>query len=347
MKTCRSKTKRPATGGPPNIEPHIPFLRKVALRVHHELGGTVDLDDLIQDGYFGLAEALAVYDPAKGAAFNTFAHRRVRGAMLDAVRARDWRPRLVEERAGVAARIVADFQNRFLRLPTRTELIDELERLRAQATPVQRRGVFASIDGFIQDARLALQFSLSAAVDEGRDRQQITFMADPSIPPVDASIQHLEFVATICAGFTRQERRLFTSYWIDGLTMREAGQVMGLCETRVSQILANLMARVLARRGQIRELLGLEQNTGLDAQGRAPGPREGSRATDGEDEGLPSPAQDGPGCDCGAGAREAKPSFSPALDAAGTAAPQQDSGETFSPHDQFPTTREADTTISP
>lgn len=99
------------------LEEHLPAVRRQALALQVKLPASIELDDLIQAGTVGLLDALRRYDPNAGASFSTFASQRIRGAMIDELRSRDWLPRSVRRHARELDRCVHRLEQRLGRAP--------------------------------------------------------------------------------------------------------------------------------------------------------------------------------------------------------------------------------------
>ncbi len=109
------------------LEEYLPLVRRQALALQVRLPANVELDDLIQAGTVGLLEAMGRYDASQGATFATFANQRIRGAMLDELRGRDWLPRSVRRNARTLDEAVRRLEQRLGRAAEEHEIAHELD----------------------------------------------------------------------------------------------------------------------------------------------------------------------------------------------------------------------------
>lgn len=220
---------------------YAPYVQGVAARVAKRLPPSVDADDLCGAGNFGLMDAIGSFDPARGVRFQTFALKRIMGAMSDSLRAQDIAPRLARRREAVVKRARDDFRKLHGRTPTEEELLRLLHEDAAEARAI--------LDG----AEIPNIGSISAPSDDGdggRGRAGATIaLADrnaaessPALPVPARDIQKW-----LGRELSRSERLIIWLYYFESLTMKEIGQTLGICEGRVSQIHALLLERMRAR----------------------------------------------------------------------------------------------------
>jgi RNA polymerase sigma factor for flagellar operon FliA len=195
-----------------------PLVRHVALRTKQRLPACVDLDDLVSDGYLGLMDAVDKFEPDRNVPFRAYAVPRIRGAILDGLRAADWVPRSVRRRIGVLRVATADVQLRQGRRPFDAEIAAEIGISGARLRDTQahtRRSHLVSLDGAGLGDRLTPH-----AVEglPGGDVELRTGLLEAmrQLPP-------------------REQRVLALSHW-ERLTLTEIGQVMSISESRVCQL---------------------------------------------------------------------------------------------------------------
>lgn len=202
---------------------HAPMVRYIAQRILSRLPSSVELADLVNDGLVGLIEAIERFDPARGVRFGSFADQRVRGAILDALRARDMASRSLRRRLRALDSAVQKLEQQLGRAPKDEELavemgvdaasIADLRRDRENARPAssdartsetaQESGLYStSPDPFERLSEIEMQDKLTHLIDD--------------LPPRDKTILGL--------------------YYEQGLTMKEIGEVLGITESRVCQI---------------------------------------------------------------------------------------------------------------
>lgn len=210
---------------------HTALVKYLAHRIGSRLAGQVDYDDLIGDGLLGLMEAVDRFDPKHNVQFKTYAESRIRGAILDGVRGRDWAPRSLRRAARRIEAAITDVEHRTRRTATDEEVAAELgislEEL--QALYVQARGIRVS--------------QLPGNEEEGRDP------ADPGVDPL-GSLEDKERRRLLIEEIEHlpdRERMVLSLYYERGLTLKEIGAVLDVTESRICQIHTRAVARLRSR----------------------------------------------------------------------------------------------------
>lgn len=219
---------------------HLPLVHTVVERIAVHLPPHVDRDDLLQAGVIGLIDALHRYDPTRDNAFSTYAVLRIRGAVLDELRARDWVPRGARERAKLYQQAVSELSQELGRLPNDEEL-------------AVRLGIAVEqLPEYEAQSALAAQVSLDAPVGEdARVGDLLTRRDDELADPA----RHLEaedrrrLLARMLATLTEQERLVIKLYYFENLMMKEIAAILGVTESRVCQIHGRVIALLRARFG--------------------------------------------------------------------------------------------------
>lgn len=220
------------------ITRHLPLVHSVVERLLGTLPRSVDRDDLFHAGVIGLIDAIDRFDPGRDNAFSTYAVLRIRGAVIDELRARDWVPRGARARHRDYHLAVTRLQQRLGRLPDDQELGDEL------GVPV------ADLREIERDATLAAQVSLEAPVGEDACLGSTLSRRDDD----DANpARHLEqddqrrVLLAVLETLKEQERLVLKLYYFENLLMKEIAAILGVTESRVCQIHARLMALLRTR----------------------------------------------------------------------------------------------------
>lgn len=234
------------------IEAGLPFVESLARRMAATMPHSVDLGDLVQDGILGLIDAARRFDERRGIKFETFAERRVRGAMIDALRRSAW-PRGVRR---VRRELEAARQALRRELGGEPSLVDLAERLGSDASRLERTIV-----------RIATIESTSPLTSgEITDPSTLPPVLVPSEPvSPDRLLEQRELrerVRAALAALPPRERRVIGMYYYGGATMKQIGAQIGVNESRVSQ----LHARAI---GRLRALLGADRTS---AAGSPPAP---------------------------------------------------------------------------
>nr|CRH06999.1 RNA polymerase, sigma 28 (sigma F) factor [Candidatus Magnetococcus massalia] len=217
-----------------------PLVRYVAGRIAMKLPQSVDLDDLYQVGVLGLIDAVSKFDPERGIKFQTYAEFRIRGAILDELRAIDWVPRQLRQNATAIQEAYSNLEAKHGRPADDAEVAESLglsiTEFHEQLDQV--RGI--SIISF-EDIRPNTD-------DEEWDVLEV--LADPSVEdPVETIglMELREAMADAIDTLPEKERLVVTLYYFEELTMNEIGDVLGLTESRISQLHSKAALRMRAR----------------------------------------------------------------------------------------------------
>jgi len=218
------------------VEQHAPMVKRIAHHLLARLPANVQVNDLIQAGMIGLLESARKYDATKGASFETYAGIRIRGAMLDDVRKDDWAPRSVHRNARRIAEAIKAIESRTGRDAQDNEVAKELN---------------ISLDDYfshLQDSAGTRLFSFDEVQennDGGADAQ--SSFADES--PLDNVQQELfrSSLASAIRGLPEREKLVLALYYREEMNLKEIGSVLGVSESRVSQIHSQAALRLKAR----------------------------------------------------------------------------------------------------
>ncbi len=206
-----------------------------AERLAAKLPGEVELDDLISAGTFGLMDAIDAFDPDRGIKFETYCAPRIRGAILDEIRAMDWVPRLVRARGRKLENTTQALRAEFGRLPNETEI-------------AQHMGVsMKELNKITRDAHAISQVSFNRKwfdSDGSRQIEEIDILKDPKGSDPVQQAHRRDLKSLITKGFSRTESLIITLYYYEGMTMKEIGATLDLSESRVSQIHSSILDRL-------------------------------------------------------------------------------------------------------
>jgi len=221
------------------IERHYPLVRYIAERLLQTLPKSIELDDLVSAGLFGLMDAIRGFDANRGIKFKTYCSTRIRGAILDQLRSQDWVPRLVRLKASRIERALQKLTAEYGREPTHAELARTLEMDHSDLVKE------------IQDSRAKTMFSLSEKWedDEGSVEKVEVLEDKTAIDPVN-ELNRRDLMGFITRALTHKERFIIEQYYQYGHTMREIGEMLALTESRVCQIHSNVMGRLKGLLGQ-------------------------------------------------------------------------------------------------
>jgi len=221
------------------IERHYPLVRYIAERLLQTLPKSIELDDLVSAGLFGLMDAIRGFDASRGIKFKTYCSTRIRGAILDQLRSQDWVPRLVRLKASRIERALQKLTAEYGREPTHAEL--------ARTLDMDHQDLVKEI----QDSRARTMFSLSEKwEDDDGSVEKVEILEDKgSIDPVH-ELNRRDLMGFITRALTHKERFIIEQYYQYGHTMREIGEMLALTESRVCQIHSNVMGRLKGLLGQ-------------------------------------------------------------------------------------------------
>ena len=211
------------------IVKYLPLVKYVLGKISIYLPRHLDEEDLVEAGIIGLIDASEKYDPLRQVKFKTYAIPRIRGAILDELRAQDWIPRSARKKASMLERAYNTLHDRWDREPTIDEMAEEL-------------GITAKeTDKMLSDVSFASLLSLETTHNNS-DAEGSTIgeaLENPtSIDPADAYEfeEQKQLLARAVGELPEQERLVITLYYFEDLLLKEIGEIMGLSESRVSQL---------------------------------------------------------------------------------------------------------------
>lgn len=215
------------------VERYAPLVKRIAHHLMARLPASVQLDDLLQSGMLGLLEASKNFDGSKGASFETFAGIRIRGAMLDEIRRGDWVPRSVHRNYRQVTSAIAELESRLGRDPRESEVAEHLDLSLAEYQQMLNDASMGKMVG-IED----LGVSLDSFEDDGSQQRNFEQVAQERFQQALA-----EAIKTL----PEREALVLSLYYDEELNLKEIGQVIGVSESRVSQINSQAMLRLKSR----------------------------------------------------------------------------------------------------
>jgi len=208
------------------VNQHLPLVKRLASQLAVKLPSHIEIEDLIQVGLIGLLKAVEDYQSDSGAVFSTYATIRIRGAMLDELRGRDWLPRSVQRDLGRVAAAIEKVEQRLGRPASEKEIADEL--------------------GMNLEDYRVLSGELACA--------RISQLDEAELPPGDdepaeqvAEETRRTALANAITTLPEKEGLMLSLYYSDGLNLKEIGLVLGVSESRVSQIHGQAVARLKSK----------------------------------------------------------------------------------------------------
>lgn len=207
------------------------LLRQVAARVGAPLPAEVDRDDLVSYGVFGLIDAIEKFDLERGIKFETYAGPRIRGAIIDHLRAADWVPRSIRSKARDLERARVELEVEYGRAPEDDELAKKLEITLDELTSMRSQ------------ASISMVSSLDQGADDDEHMSPGALVFDPVSNPEDlmdiSEITHL--ISRAISGMTERSKTIVMLYYIEEMTLAEIGKIMGVTESRVSQLQSKVL----------------------------------------------------------------------------------------------------------
>ena len=215
---------------------HLPLVRAIAVRVHANLPVHVDLDDLVHAGVLGLFDAANKYNADKQVAFSGYAKHRIKGAILDSLRQLDWASRDMRRRQKQVEAVTNDLSGTLQRAPTEAEVAEKLgvdvERFRTLMIDLRNGGLV----------------SASTRSNENKELPPPDFPAKPETQPdsICAGEQLRSVLGAAMKTLPERYHKVVVLYYTNEMTMKEIGGVLGINESRVSQIHKSALAKMAA-----------------------------------------------------------------------------------------------------
>jgi len=232
-----SLTSRPYESAEPAgvddlLREQLPLVKQIALRLAVKLPDSIELDDLMQAGLIGLLHARGNYNPDSGASFTTYAGIRIRGAMLDELRSSDWLPRRVQKNLRRVAEAIDSAAAALGRPPSGQEIADQLQMS-------------------LQDYHaLAGQLACARMVNLGEEAEAYESHENDDPAHGLGAERMRELLAQAITELPEKEGLMMSLYYDEGLNLKEIGLVLGVSESRVSQLHGQALARL---KGKLRD----------------------------------------------------------------------------------------------
>ncbi len=233
------------------VHKYFHLVKYVAGRISINLPPNVEINDLINDGILGLIDAIEKYDDARGVKFETYAITRINGAILDALRALDWVPRAVRQRARELERAYQELEIQLGRAATEEEVAERMNL------------TVKELDVVMQKVRGTSVLSLEEFLpnEKGYEIPLLDTLRDNS-NDVTSAVESREIKAALCKAVDElppQERTVISLYYFEGLTLKEIKGALNVSESRVSQIHAQAVIHLRTKLRSLRADLGYRE----------------------------------------------------------------------------------------
>jgi RNA polymerase sigma factor for flagellar operon FliA len=214
---------------------HLPQVKLIARRIHDRLPVSVSLEDLISVGVVGLISAIDRYDPKHDVKLKTYAEYKIRGAILDNLRGLDWAPRQQRRRAKLIESAIAALEQVLQRMPTEEEI-------------AARLGItLPEYQDWLSDSRGLTLGSLENAGSEEEGCNLLRYLADSDEHWPSQILERAELERLLAGAIDRMsdlEKTVLSLYYYEEMTLREIAKVLGLHESRISQLKSQAILRL-------------------------------------------------------------------------------------------------------
>ena len=208
---------------------YAPLIKYIAQRIASRLPSNIELDDLISCGVIGLMDAIKKFDPKRDTKFKTYAEFRIKGAMYDELRAQDWVPRSVREKAKILERTYGKLETSLGRMPTDTEMCEELD---------------CSLEDFhvlINKAQVVYFLNMDDSINFSRgDKKLLASVMEEhhsGNPLASANYQNIrEKIKEGIKALPEKQRLVLSLYYYEDLNLKEIGTILNVTESRISQL---------------------------------------------------------------------------------------------------------------
>jgi RNA polymerase sigma factor for flagellar operon FliA len=222
---------------------YAPLVKYVAGRLGSGLPAHVDENDLVSYGLLGLIGAIERFDPDRDIKFETYAIARIKGSIIDELRAMDWVPRSVRSRARDIERAIGELERKLMRAPTDEEIAEKLG--------VSTDDLNESLSEIGRSSIAALDELWTISSGGGGDQVALIDTIEDTTGPEPqselAATELKEALGEAIARLPEREKLVVTLYYYEELTLREIGEVLGVTESRVSQLHTKAILRLKAR----------------------------------------------------------------------------------------------------
>ncbi len=221
---------------------YSPLVKYIAGRIYSKLPRWVDVKDLISSGTLGLIDAVEKFNLSKKVKFETYASSRIKGAIIDFLRSLDWVPRHLRTVAKDIDKVTNDLKVQLGRDPTDEEIADEMgisvDKLYDTLSQLSHSSILALDELIPTDVSKGGMVELTGAVEDEKAIEPASFFEEE---------EEKQFVSSAIEALPEREKSVVTLYYYQGLTLKEIGEILGVSESRVSQLHAKALLRLKNR----------------------------------------------------------------------------------------------------
>ncbi len=236
--TQYQKTRNPAIREQLIIE-YAGLVKIVAGRLGMYLGYTIEYDDLVGYGIFGLIDAIDKFELTKGVKFETYASLRIRGSILDQIRKMDWIPRTLRQKQKKLENAIRELEVKYGRQASNEELAGEL-------------GISVEeLEELVNQTQIANLVSLDEYLEQGSE-VRVEFGNTPRFEQPEKIMERQELkkiLAQAIDSLTENEQKVIAFYYFEELTLKEISKILEVSESRVSQLHTKALRKMKERMG--------------------------------------------------------------------------------------------------
>ena len=221
---------------------YSPLVKYVAGRVSTGLPANIEQADLVSYGIFGLIDAIEKFEPGRGNKFETYAISRIRGAIIDELRAIDWVPRSVRYKAREIEKAIAKLEGELSRVPTDPEIAGQMGISVSELRSLYQQISFVSV--------VALDELMTVGGEKGDSMPLIETLEDSGTADPVSAFESEEMKRILLEAINKlpdREKIVVTLYYYEGLTLAEIGQVLGVTESRICQMHTKAVLQLRSR----------------------------------------------------------------------------------------------------
>ena len=220
---------------------YAPLVKYLAGRLSVHIGHRVEYDDLISYGIFGLIDAIDKFNLEKGVKFETYASLRIRGAIIDNIRKLDWVPRDLRQKNKLLEQTYAQLEIELGREPDETELSEKLGLSTEETRDLIKKASvvnLVSLDDYLEENHEDVFLSSDDSPEKMYQKQEVT---DILVSAIDK--------------LSDKEKKVVTLYYFEDLTLKEISKIMGVSESRISQLHSKSVVKLRAKLGKYKSVL--------------------------------------------------------------------------------------------